>query len=263
MKFIAPLAIAALILLAACQTAAPPEPVIWDVGEGLVIRPGVLMGSLDDLDRWTRHFWERRDEFREENATLDPNETTVVLLGDSLTEGWKYEDRIANYLPEGYHYLNRGITSDHILGDEIGLLRRMDESVYDCQPSHVFFVMGVNDLGRTWRREGTPCVARVFAGYRLAVDSMIERCPGVKVCLVTTSPVGGSYEGITPYILEYNILVRDFAEERGLPMIDLFALLADEENHMPEDLSTDRLHFNSEGFEIYGEAIAEVLASTD
>lgn len=251
------LALSLAALAVACATA--PRVPLPEIPEDLVIRPGVAPESLDDLGQWVRHFWEQRDQFREENAALDPDERCVVLLGDSLTEGWKYDDRVARFLPAGHRYLNRGITSDHILGDELGILRRMDESVFDCQPSHIFFVMGVNDLGRTWRNGGDPPVERVFGGYRLAVEATLEQCPDAVLCLVTTTPVAGRYEGITPYILEYNELVRALAAAHDLPLIDLFALLADEENHMPESLSGDGLHFNSDGFEIYGGEIAEVL----
>jgi lysophospholipase L1-like esterase len=218
----------------------------------------VRPASLDDLGRWERHFWERGDLFREENAALVPEDETVVLLGDSLTEGWRRGERAGLYLPGGHLYLNRGITSDHILGDEIGLLRRMDESVFDCQPSHVFLLMGANDLARSWRT-GQPPVERIFGGYRFAAENILAECPDATLCLVTTSPVGGRYEGMTDVVMAHNGLIRRFAAERDLPLIDLFALLADENEHMPESLSSDGLHFNDDGFRLLGQEIGRVL----
>ena len=38
---------------------------------------------------WVQHYHDRVRAFTNENRTLDPNQRYVVLVGDSLTEGWK------------------------------------------------------------------------------------------------------------------------------------------------------------------------------
>src|SRR5690606_10477929 len=96
-------------------------------------------------------FWINRvEEFRAENATLDPGKRHIVFLGDSLTQGFRVKEYFAD-LP----VVNRGIASDGVCdfpaGKSIwrGATRRMDESVFKLRPSHLIFLIGTNDVGVT------------------------------------------------------------------------------------------------------------------
>src|SRR5262245_44057672 len=89
------------------------------------------------------HYTNRVRAFKEQNEQL----RYVVLLGDSITEGFDAE----KYFP-GRRVLNRGIGAD-VIGnalpedDHRGILRRMNESIFDCAPTDVFLLIGINDLG--------------------------------------------------------------------------------------------------------------------
>src|SRR3954463_41452 len=86
-----------------------------------------------------QHWLDLVKSYREQNKKGYP-EKNVVLLGDSITEGFNVE----KYFPDR-HVLNRGIGAD-IIGNKLpesdnrGILRRMDESVFDCNPSDVFLL---------------------------------------------------------------------------------------------------------------------------
>src|SRR5262245_31378024 len=86
-------------------------------------KPTVDLGALFKM-----HFTNRVRAFKEQNEQL----RYVVLLGDSITEGFDTE----KYLP-GRRVLNRGIGAD-VIGnalpedDRRGILRRMNESIFDC-----------------------------------------------------------------------------------------------------------------------------------
>ena len=100
-------------------------------------------------DTWARHYDERVAQFRVENQQA----RNIVFVGSSHVEGFD-----AGKLLPGSRVLNRGIGSDHIGVDGRGVLARLNESVFDCNPRLVLLENGVNDLG--------DLLAQRQAGYR-------------------------------------------------------------------------------------------------
>src|SRR5262245_11580364 len=88
------------------------------------------------------HYVTRVQEFRQQNLQLQ----NVVLVGDSITEGFD----VAKYFPDR-RILNRGIGAD-VIGnalppdDKRGVLKRLDESIFNCAARDVFLLIGINDL---------------------------------------------------------------------------------------------------------------------
>src|SRR6476619_4754832 len=82
------------------------------------------------------HYANRVQAFREQNLQL----RYVVLVGDSITEGFE----VAKYFP-GRRVLNRGIGAD-VIGnalpesDKRGVLKRLDESIFNCAATDVFLL---------------------------------------------------------------------------------------------------------------------------
>ena len=86
---------------------------------------------------WFRKLWaERRARWA---ARTDKDRGAVVLLGDSITQGWG-EDFSA-WFP-GMKIANRGISGD----TSRGVLIRMDEDALALQPAAVVLLIGTNDL---------------------------------------------------------------------------------------------------------------------
>ncbi|MDC3378708.1 GDSL-type esterase/lipase family protein [Planctomycetota bacterium] len=204
---------------------------------------------------WVEHYRQRVAEFERENAALDPAQQHVVFVGDSLTEGWKWDRRVTRFLPTvGERVLNRGISADTV-GGARGVLSRMDSSVFDTQPSHVFLLVGVNELGP--ERRGVERAAERFAQV---VAQIRERLPNVILCLVTSTPTRGRYADRNVSVESYNDHVRRIAAEHELPLLDLHRLVADEHGLLPEAMTADGLHFNSSGYAIWGREIERIVA---
>lgn len=211
---------------------------------------GALLSAAEAQSKWVRHYHERVASFREENAKLALGARYVVLVGDSLMEGWRYRKRVAKYLPRvGAKVLNRGITADG-LSAKRGLLARLDASIFDCQPERVFILIGVNDLGR----DGSG-LRRVEERYAALVGKVRERRPECPLVLVTCSPVGRAYRPMNPHIVKLNDHIRALAKARGCALLDLHSLLADASGALPESMSRDGLHFGDQGYALFGRAI--------
>ena len=100
------------------------------------------------------HWQNRVRAFREQNEAWQ----NVVLVGDSITEGFE----VAKYFP-GRRVLNRGIGADVIgnalpADDPRGVLQRLDNSVFDCAPTDVFLLIGINDQDATGKGSVTECI---------------------------------------------------------------------------------------------------------
>lgn len=199
------------------------------------------------------HYHNRVGQFRQENPTLPPDRKNIVFVGDSITEGFA----LPGYFP-GLPGLNRGIGADGIgFNNDRGILHRMNESVFDCSPSAVFLLIGVNDLPQD---PNTPEVC--IAGYRQIVEQILEQKPETALIVQTLLPVGRKYmwhEKVNPRISQFNDLIRDLAQEKGLDVLDLHALYRDEEGFLPLSVSNDGLHLTPEGYRTWAEEAWSLL----
>jgi lysophospholipase L1-like esterase len=200
----------------------PPDPVEYDLSQ---------MGD---------HWHERVEEFRRENATLDPG--GIVMVGDSITQGLC----TGEFFP-GIPIINRGISGDRI----IGVIARLDESIFDLEPRRIFLLIGVNDAGMHPEME--------FPEYehqlRFLFDQIARRCPETDVIIQSIMPIRGEYAHANARIREVNSLLRTLAQAHGFRYLDLQPLLSDENGEMRPEFADDGVHPNVRGCEVWCEAL--------
>jgi len=211
----------------------------------------------DEMGKWVAHYWNRIDEFRKENRALKslfPDRKTIVLLGSSSVERFNEAE-----LMPGNLVLDRGISADCIgIGDR-GLLRRLKESVYDCNPAHVFILNGRNDLGGTMRT-GEPKVEEVSACYRKVVEAILKNVPDAKVHIISCSPTRNGFEKMAPLVVEYNEQLKQIARDLDVDYIDLHSIFVGEDGLLkPEYSMPDGLHITDPAYRIWAEAMKEAL----
>lgn len=208
--------------------------------------------------KWENFWIDRVRQFIAENAGLDPAARNIVFVGDSLTQGFKVKE----FFPD-LPVLNRGIVSDGGCdfpeGRSIyrGVTHRMKESIYDCRPSHLIYLIGTNDVGVT----NIP-LDYWFGAYKYVIQQTQKQFPDVKIILVTCPPCGAPYKKIAtlnPRLKEWNTIIRDYAKKEGFRLIDLYELLADKDGQLPADLTTDGLHFNKKGYDRWADALRTIL----
>jgi lysophospholipase L1-like esterase len=226
------------------------------------LAPLLLLLSLASMvlaqTDWVAYYHDHVKTFREENAKLDPKARHVVLVGDSLTEGWTYRDRVRKFLPTlAPRVLVRGISSDGVGVNDRGVLHRMDESIFDCHPSHVALCIGVNDIGRDGRG-----VARAATALEQVVTQVRERLPDVPLILITLAPTRGASAAYNPHIVTFNERVRALAGSAGCQLVDLHALVKDAQGELPEASATrDGLHWADPVYEALGRELERAVAT--
>src|SRR5262249_13212291 len=200
------------------------------------------------------HYKDRVALFKAENAKLDPKARHVVLVGDSLTEGFTAA-RMKKFLPNlGPLTLNRGIGADGVGLNERGVLHRLDESVFACHPSHVFLLIGVNDLHRDG--SGVEPAARV---YEEVVKKIHEGAKDAKLFVVTLAPTCKGYAVMNPGIVRYNDKLRAIATANGCGLVDLHARVV-KDGALPEAFTSEGLHWTDATYEVLGGEIERAVA---
>ncbi len=208
--------------------------------------------------KWENFWIDRVKEFIAENATLDRNRRNIVFVGDSLTQGFK----LKTYFPD-LPVLNRGIVSDggcdFPSGRSLyrGVTRRMDESIFACNPSHLIYLIGTNDVGVT----NVP-LDYWFGAYKFVIGQTRAKFPEVKIILVTCPPTGEAYARratLNPRILQWNELIRGYAAKERFRLIDLHAMLVGTDGLLPAEMTRDGLHFNQIGYDRWAEAVRAIL----
>jgi curved DNA-binding protein CbpA/lysophospholipase L1-like esterase len=197
------------------------------------------------------HWIDRVKFFRDENKTL-ATEHNVILVGDSTTEGFS----APKYFPD-WHVLNRGIAADVVgnalpQSDKRGILRRMDESIFDCSPADVFLLVGINDIGMGHKLE------TIENGYRKILERVKSRAPEVKLHVQSVLPTRGNFAKHNANVNDLNKRLHILAKEFGDDYIDLHSKMADDKGELREEFTADGLHLTDPGYQVWK---AEIVAS--
>lgn len=195
------------------------------------------------------HWQNRVRAFKDENLEWQ----NVVLLGDSITEGFE----VSKYFP-GRRVLNRGIGAD-VIGNNMpaddfrGVLQRLDNSVFDCAPSDLFILIGINDLntGRT--------VDSMESGYRELLKRIRERRPDLRIFVQSLLPTRGAHAKQNAPVVEFNARLRKLAAEFGCTFLDLHSLMRDDNGQLKAEFTTDGLHLTEPAYEVWREQILKAL----
>ncbi len=222
-------------------------------GSALVF--ALLLGAVALGEDWAKHYADRVAAFEAENKTLDARTKYVVLVGDSLFEGWTAA-RVKSFLPSiAARTLNRGIASDGVGLNDRGVLNRLDASFLAGRASHAFLLIGVNDIGHDGR-----AIDATARAYEKVVRSVHERSKATELVLVTLAPTAKRYKDMNPAIVRFNARLEDIAKATSSTVLDLHALVVDGSGALPEAATTDGLHWKDEVYKVLGAEIERIVA---
>lgn len=185
--------------------------------------------KIAELQQMMQDYYDSKvARFEEENKSIIPGETDVVLLGDSLTDGCD----LSLYYPE-HTTLNRGIGAD----TTIGLEKRLDVSVYAVKPKVVVMLIGANNL------------STMFDNYENILISLKKNLPESKIILVSLTSMGGDWGRNNNLAAFNNVKIKALAEKYGYEFVDVYTpLLNLETNEIYGEYTTDGGHLTHEGY---------------
>ncbi len=202
--------------------------------------------------------WANLNRYRAANdsmGALKPNETRVVFMGNSITEGWgkMFPDFFASH-----DYIDRGISGQ----TSPQMLLRFRADVIALHPKVVVIMAGTNDIaGNT----GPSTLGMIEDN----IASMCElaKAHHIRVVMSSVLPVYDYpwHKGLQPAekIIALNKWIKAYTKKNGLVYLDYFSRVVDGRNGFKSEYTIDGVHPNKAGYEIMmpmvEHAIAEAL----
>lgn len=184
------------------------------------------------------------DAFHVQNANLSYGQ--IVFIGDSITDLYPLDYYYADLPLAAY---NRGISGD----TTSGVLERLYVSAYELAPSKIVLMIGTNDVN------GHDTVKNIAERYEEILSKLRTELPNAEIYCISVIPqneVLETYSSInvaksTERIHALNEKIEALCPAFGATYLDLYPLLADENDRLIRTYSDDGIHLNAEGFAVW------------
>ena len=183
-----------------------------------------------------------------------PGRPRVVLLGNSITEGWPGADP-AFFASQTYEYVGRGIGGQ----TTPQLLVRFRQDVLDLHPAAVAILAGINDIAQnTGPYEPEATLNNIKSMTELA------QAHGIRVVLCSVLP---AYDfpwrpGLepAPKVLALNQQLKAYAAQQHATYLDYHSAMADNRQGLPPELAKDGVHPTLAGYRLMEPLLAKAVA---
>lgn len=194
--------------------------------------------------------WANFGRFEADNAALTAA-PKVVLMGNSITEGW-----IGKH-PE--FFSSHGYVSRAISGQTTSqMLVRFRADVVELHPQVVVICAGTNDIAQN---TGYISLEHILDNLQSMVD--LARAHGIRPILCSVPPAGDfSWNpGLepAPKIIRLNEMIKAYADEEGIPYVDYHTQMATENGAMIAAYTYDGVHPAEAGYEVMERILPPVV----
>lgn len=189
---------------------------------------------------WTRaHYPKRIAEFKQN--PLAKND--IVFLGNSITEqGEDWSVKVNNSKAK-----NRGIAGD----TTEGVLARLGEIIY-FKPDKIFILIGINDAFHN-----IISAEKIHTNILEIVTEINKNNPNTEIFVQTVLPT--TTDSLIPKIKQINVLLENYEATKPYKLIKLHQHFVVENGKMNMNFSTDGVHLNDKGYEVWSEIIKNIL----
>jgi lysophospholipase L1-like esterase len=162
------------------------------------------------------------------------NNRLSIIVGDSLSLWFP-----SSQLPSNQFWLNQGISGD----TTNGILKRLS-AFAQTRPDTIYVLAGVNDL-RRGISDG-----EITANLNRIVRRLRQNHPQAQVVVQSILPTG-LYTISNDRIQRINQRLAAIARQEGAYYLDLYSLFVDGEGTLNRELTTDGLHLNQQGYQVW------------
>lgn len=193
--------------------------------------------------------WAGNQRYAEANKSVEPG--SVVLFGDSITDGWP---RARPQFFSETKFVGRGISGQ----TTAQMLCRFRNDVINLKPKAVVILAGINDMAENNGPINTEDVVGNLASmYELA------KANGIQVVLCSVTPAANfpwrlQITDAIARIEGLNKQLKAYADAQNIPWLEYNSLLNDGNGGMGDN-ANDGLHPNQKGYEIMEGALLPFL----
>ena len=179
-----------------------------------------------------------------EIEALGPQPGGVLLVGDSITEGWMWQK-----------FPYDGPIANHGVGWDVteGVLARSPQILRE-DPKAIFVMIGTNDLSY----DRTP--DQIIPPLKSALINYIEQWPDAKIYLQSVLPRNGQWD---KSVVALNAALPDLAEDKAMrgrvTYIDLTPIMGEGPDAIRAEFTNDGVHLTDAGYAAWGEALKPYL----
>lgn len=223
----------------------------WTIYMALDYRAHVNV-FLEKYTRVVEEFSERK-YFAEANQGLRSDTTIpnrVVFFGTQVVNRWPLESSFPNY-----EVIDRGVPGQRLSG----MLLRFRPDVIELGSEVVLIEIS----SYNFREESS--IAELFDYAQSMAE--LARCHGIKPIMTTLIP---HVEGYEVYESDYDVIdsievyaewMRLWCAEEGIALVDFNGLMANEQGFLREELASNAVEPNAEGYALLSEAVTRTLDS--
>ena len=200
--------------------------------------------------------WPNLAKYRKANEELkdsSSSEDRIVLVGDSITEGWTEFN--PGFFQEN-NMVNRGISGQ----TTPQMLIRLKQDAIHLDPKIIIINGGTNDI---WGNTGPSTPDMIIDN--LCSMAEITAKKNIQVVLSTILPVyqyPDRDDIIDPpkTISFINSVLQDYCKKNSLAFLDYFSPMADEKKGLRSDYGTDGVHPNKQGYSVMEQVVRETIS---
>ena len=206
--------------------------------------------SNEELD------WPNLAKYRPENEIMlneKNNKDRIVLIGDSITEGWSLMD------PDFFrnnNLINRGIGGQ----TSPQMLIRFKQDAVHLKPKLIIINAGTNDIAANTG----PATPEMITDN---ITSMAEIAlkHSIKVALSTILPVDNyqwneTVKDAPERITSVNSLLKKYSEQNNLTFINFYSAMVNENKGMKSHYANDGVHPTKEGYDVMAFVLKNTLS---
>lgn len=199
--------------------------------------------------------WANLKKYATENKQLMQlhNANPIVLMGDSITEFWKVNDK--DFFTSN-NLINRGISGQ----TTPQMLLRFRQDVIDLKPSKVIILAGINDIAEN---TGPISLETVFSN----IVSMVELAKASKIKVVLCSVLPSNKFNWNPKIepadkiVALNKMIKTYTLKNKIPFVDYYSSMVDANKGLDIKYGEDGVHPNLNGYKLMESLLLTVLSN--
>ena len=204
---------------------------------------------------WADEWWILRHQDKLKEVRLRQGNIDLLMVGDSITQGWEDEASSGNLWQEYYvprKALNIGFSGDRT---EQVLWRLQNGEVDGIEPKLTVLLVGTNNTGH--RQDPAQDTA---LGIKAILKELRTRLPTTKIMLLAIFPRSESpADELRLLNAEINGIIAEYADSRTVHFLDIGQIFVNEAGRLKTDLMPDLLHLSPAGYKIWAETMEPFL----
>jgi len=193
-------------------------------------------------------FYNDIQAFKKEDSLKAPIKDPVLFIGSSSFTKWTSLQQDFPTIP----VLNRAFGGSTLLD----VIRFEEEVIFKYEAQKIVIYCGENDLASSETITST----EVFNRFKILYEDIRKNQPKVPIVFVSIKPSISRWK-MKEKQIETNKLIETFInKERNIVFVNIWDKMLDENGNPKKDIfSSDNLHMNEKGYEIWIDALKDKL----